>query len=179
MVSCGAALVWGRAGIGGSMARSIGLGAAARSRRRNGWTEVWAALKRRLCETLGFGLLLAALLLAAALFSYDPQDPSPDTAITLAPHNFLGGDGAVLADLLRQSLGFAAFVIPAVLVGWSLRLLLDRPLRQGVDAVAVAAPRGQDEQALDRPGPDGRGQVGLPTQDLVQARPRRQRPTTR
>ena len=34
-----------------------------------------------------------------------------------------------LRDLLRQGFGFAAFVIPVTLVGWSLRLLLDRPLR--------------------------------------------------
>jgi DNA segregation ATPase FtsK/SpoIIIE, S-DNA-T family len=97
-------------------------------RRLRGWSEVLAAARRRLCETLGFGLLLAALLLTAALASYHPEDPSFDTAIDAGPHNLLGGDGAVLADLLRQSLGLAAFVIPIVLVGWSLRLLLDRPL---------------------------------------------------
>jgi DNA segregation ATPase FtsK/SpoIIIE, S-DNA-T family len=74
-------------------------------------------------------LLLAALLLAAALFSYDPRDPSLDTAIDVGPHNLLGNNGAVLADLLRQSLGMAAFVVPAVLAGWSLRLLLGQPIR--------------------------------------------------
>src|SRR5215472_4302090 len=96
------------------------------TRRLRAWTEAWTALKRRLYEALGFGLLVAALLLAAALFSYDPQDPSFDTAIDVGPHNLLGSNGAVLADLLRQSLGLAAFVIPVVLIGWSLRLLLNR-----------------------------------------------------
>ncbi len=117
------------AGIGGGMARSIGLTAGRRARRGREWRENWAALKRRLSETLGFGALLAALLVAAALVSYTPQDPSLDTAIDAGAHNFLGRNGAVLADLLRQGFGFAAFVIPIVLVGWSLRLLLDRPLR--------------------------------------------------
>ena len=119
----------GPAGIGGSMARSTSFAVAMGSHRLRGWAEVLSAFKRRLYETIGFGLLLAALLLAAALFSYDPEDPSLDTAIDIGPHNFLGSDGAVLADLLRQCLGLAAFVIPVVLVGWSLRLLLDRPLR--------------------------------------------------
>ena len=87
-----------------------------------------AALKRRVFEALGFGLLLAALLVAAALLSYNPQDPSLDTSIDAAAHNFLGRDGAILADILHQSLGLAAFVIPIALFGWSVRLMLDRPL---------------------------------------------------
>ena len=117
------------AGIGGSMARSIGLTAGVGARRPHAWAGTWSALRRRLFEMLGFGLLLAALLTAAALISYDPRDPSLDTAVDIGPHNFLGHDGAVLADLLRQSLGIAAFTIPLVLLGWALRLLLDRPLQ--------------------------------------------------
>ncbi len=112
------------------MARSIGLATGAGERRLGGWAEALTALKRRLFETLGFGLLLAALVIAAALVSYSPQDPSLDTAIDSAAHNFLGHGGAVLADLLRQGLGLAAFVIPLVLFGWSLRLVLDRPLKR-------------------------------------------------
>jgi S-DNA-T family DNA segregation ATPase FtsK/SpoIIIE len=93
-----------------------------------GWAEALATLKRRLLESLGFALLLACFLLVLALLTYDPRDPSLNTAIDAAPHNFLGYSGAVLADLLRQSLGFAAFLIPMVLFGWSFRLLLNRPL---------------------------------------------------
>jgi S-DNA-T family DNA segregation ATPase FtsK/SpoIIIE len=66
---------------------------------------------------------------AAALISYDRQDPSFDTAVDRVAHNFLSHDGAIVADLLRQGLGLAAFVIPLVLFGWSLRLLLNRPLK--------------------------------------------------
>jgi len=111
------------------MARSIGYSARAVARRRRSWAEALAALKRRLLESLGFGLLLACFLLALALLTYDPRDPSLDTAVDAAPHNFLGHSGAVLADLLRQSLGLAAFLIPIVLLGWSFRLLLNRPLK--------------------------------------------------
>ena len=110
------------------MARSIGFGAAVGTRRQRLWTEFWAGLQRRVYETLGFGLLLGALLLLASLLTFDPHDPSLDTAVNAAVHNFLGPQGAVLADLLRQGFGCAAFALPLVLVGWSLRLLLDRPL---------------------------------------------------
>jgi DNA segregation ATPase FtsK/SpoIIIE, S-DNA-T family len=110
------------------MARSIAFSARGRTRRMRGWADALVTLRRRLFETLGFALLLACFLLVLALLTYDPRDPSLNTAIDAAPHNFLGYSGAVLADLLRQSLGFAAFLIPMVLFGWSFRLLLNRPL---------------------------------------------------
>ncbi len=111
------------------MARSIGMAAGARLRRSRAWSDTKAALKHRLFEAFGFCLLLAALLILAALLSYNPRDPSLNTAVDIPPHNFIGSNGAVIADLLRQAFGFAAFVIPVILVGWSLRLLLDRPLQ--------------------------------------------------
>ena len=111
------------------MAQSIVYSVRGRTRRMRGWADALVTLRRRLLETLGFALLLACFLLMLALLTYDPRDPSLNTAIDAAPHNFLGYSGAVLADLLRQSLGFAAFLIPAVLFGWCFRLLLNRPLK--------------------------------------------------
>jgi DNA segregation ATPase FtsK/SpoIIIE, S-DNA-T family len=108
--------------------RSAGYAAGGGIRGTRGWDAALAVAKRRLLETLGWALLLAALLLTAALLSYYPQDPSLDTAAAGPAHNFLGPAGAVLADLLRQGLGLAAFAIPLVLLGWSLRLMLNRPL---------------------------------------------------
>ena len=113
------------AGTGGSVARSAGLLASGVSRGARGWADALAAFKRRLSETVGFALLLAAALLAASLLSYDPRDPSLDTAVDGGTHNLLGQDGAMLADLLRQALGLAAYLIPLVLAGWSLRLMLN------------------------------------------------------
>src|ERR1700730_5578275 len=111
------------------MARSLGYSARGSARRRHGWVDALTALKRRLFESLGFALLLASFLLTLVLLTYDPRDPSLNTAVDTAPHNFLGQNGAVLADLLRQSFGLGAFLIPTVLLGWSLRLLLNRPLK--------------------------------------------------
>ncbi len=111
-----------------------------RGRRARGWGETLAAVKRRFCEALGFALLLAAVLVVAALLSYHPQDPSLDTAVAIGPRNFLGRDGAVLADLLRQGFGLAALLLPLVLLGWSLRLILGRPLRSLWLRVALLPP---------------------------------------
>src|SRR5262249_3875244 len=88
-----------------------------------------AIVKRRVFEALGFALLLGCLLLVLMLTTYNPRDSSLDTAVDASPSNFLGHQGAVVADLLWQSLGLACFVIPLLLLAWSFRLLLDRPLR--------------------------------------------------
>ena len=40
------------------------------------------------------------------------------------PRNFLGHDGALIADLLMQGIGVAAYLVPSALLGWAFRLLL-------------------------------------------------------
>ncbi len=95
----------------------------------NSWHELVAAFKRRLLEGLGSALVLLSFVVVVALLTYNPTDPSFNTAAETSTHNFLGHDGAILADLLVQSLGLAAFLLPAVLLGWAFRLLLQRPLR--------------------------------------------------
>jgi DNA segregation ATPase FtsK/SpoIIIE, S-DNA-T family len=95
----------------------------------SGFSPVLVTLKRRMLEGLGLALLLASLLLVAALLTYDPHDASVNTAVDAAPHNFVGHSGAVVADLLWQGLGLACFLIPILLLGWSFRMLLSRPLR--------------------------------------------------
>jgi DNA segregation ATPase FtsK/SpoIIIE, S-DNA-T family len=111
------------------MARSGHHSAGGNALHANGFGQALITLKRRLLEALGLALLLAALLLVAALVTYDPHDPSLNTAVDAAAHNFLGSNGAVLADLLWQSLGLACLLLPLPFVGWSFRLLLNRPLR--------------------------------------------------
>jgi DNA segregation ATPase FtsK/SpoIIIE, S-DNA-T family len=111
------------------MARTVSYWGSQRRSRVGGFADALAALKRRMFEAAGFALLLGCLLLVLTLLTYDPRDPSLNTAIDAAPHNFLGHSGAVAADLLFQSLGGAAFLIPVLLLAWSFRLLLDRPLQ--------------------------------------------------
>jgi S-DNA-T family DNA segregation ATPase FtsK/SpoIIIE len=67
---------------------------------------------------LGLGLALAALLVFLALATYQPSDPSWNTASSLTqPRNWMGLFGASLSDLLLQSLGITAFFLPLWLVG--------------------------------------------------------------
>jgi S-DNA-T family DNA segregation ATPase FtsK/SpoIIIE len=104
----------------GNLGRGLG-------HRINSWNELVAAFRRRLLEGLGSALVLLSFLVVVALATYHPGDPSLNTATSEAPANFLGRDGAFVADLLVQGLGLAAFLIPVVLLGWAFRLLLQRP----------------------------------------------------
>ena len=110
------------------MANSAGYWAGNRGRKRVGG-EALAILGRRCIEALGFALLLGCFLLVLMLTTYNPHDSSLDTAVDAPPSNFLGHQGAVLADLLWQGLGLACFLIPVLFLAWSFRLLLCRPLR--------------------------------------------------
>ena len=94
---------------------------------------------RRLFEGLGVALVLASLLLLLALLTYTPGDASLDTAVDAPPRNFLGRDGALVADILIQSVGLAAYLVPTVLFGWAFRLMLQRPIRRPVRGIAAAA----------------------------------------
>jgi DNA segregation ATPase FtsK/SpoIIIE, S-DNA-T family len=84
--------------------------------------------RRLLFEALGLVLLVATVLLALALISYNHADPSWDHAVDALPSNILGRPGATLADLLFQSFGLAAALLPLILLYWSVRLLLGRGL---------------------------------------------------
>jgi len=70
---------------------------------------------------LGLLLLLVSLLFFLALATYHPADPSLNTATAQAARNWIGLFGAWLSDLLLQSLGFTAFLLPLWLVatGWT------------------------------------------------------------
>ena len=80
------------------------------------------ALRQRLIELSGIGVFAAALLIAAALATYSPSDPSLNNATGSAVQNVLGLPGAVAADLVWQFFGLAGWAAPLVLVAWAWRL---------------------------------------------------------
>ena len=106
----------------------------------NSWNELVAAFHRRLLEAAGSVMVLASFLIAVALLTYNPADPSLDTAADGSVANFLGRDGALIADLLIQALGLAAFLIPVILLGWAFRLLLQRPFAGTLRRIALVVP---------------------------------------
>jgi len=70
----------------------------------------------------GLVLLAIVAVLLVAMASWSVDDPSFSYATDKHPANWLGFPGAVLADLLLQSLGLAALVlvVPPALWGWAM-----------------------------------------------------------
>jgi len=76
---------------------------------------------RRIREFIGVALFAAALIWIIALATHDPKDPVWFFSTSRGdPVNFVGRVGAFLAELSLQLFGYAAYVIPAVMVvmGW-------------------------------------------------------------
>ena len=76
---------------------------------------------RRLNEAGAVVFLYAGLFVLISLASYHPFDPSWNTVTELVkPANLTGRLGAVVSDWLLQSLGLAAYAIPALILmlGW-------------------------------------------------------------
>ena len=93
-------------------------------------TAFWKS--RLASEALGILLLLAGLLAALALVSFDPHDPNIFSwtagGEAAAPTNWIGGFGASLAAALYALFGLAAWGVTALLfvLGW--RRFWARPL---------------------------------------------------
>ena len=74
---------------------------------------------------LGLVVLLVSLLLFLSLATYRATDPSLNTStdptLPLIIHNWVGVFGSYLSDLLLQSLGLTAFLIPIWIgtIGWT------------------------------------------------------------
>ena len=97
-------------------------------RRRFASADLRALLGRRLMEFCGLLSALVALGLAAALLSYDPADPSMNTATNRPVSNLAGPAGAVLSDILLQGFGYAAALPVLALLAWAFRLVTQRGL---------------------------------------------------
>ena len=81
-------------------------------------------------EALGVLLLLAGVLAALSLYSYDPRDPnlfSLTTGEAESPTNWIGGFGASLSAALYAALGFAAWTVPVIVAFWGVRRFAARP----------------------------------------------------
>jgi len=110
-------------------------------RRDDGTSPMMAMLRRRLMEGAGALLIFASLLLLAALASFDPGDPSANSAGSSHVHNIVGPLGATAADLGFQWLGLASLLLPLVLLAWAFRLLLNRGIQQVSLRLALLLPQ--------------------------------------
>ncbi|NBN80269.1 DNA translocase FtsK [Microvirga tunisiensis] len=86
-------------------------------------------LRRNLVGLAGLCVIGLAAALAAALATWSVTDPSLNHATDGPVRNALGTPGAIIADMLMQSIGLATsvFLVPVVLWGW--RLIAGKPLR--------------------------------------------------
>ena len=91
------------------------------------------AIGNHTAELTGLVLACAGLALLIALGSYDPHDPSLNTASARATHNLVGPLGAIVADLLLQSFGVAAALPGFTMLVWAWRLVS----RRGMGSVAI------------------------------------------
>ena len=96
-----------------------------------------AFLRRRLTELAGMVLLAGAGFLVLALGSFDPADPSINTATSRAAANLAGVPGAYAADLILQLVGAAAVVPILALIAWGWRLVGHRGLTQPWSRLAL------------------------------------------
>ncbi|QJD17172.1 DNA translocase FtsK [Paracoccus sanguinis] len=85
-----------------------------------------AALERRGKEVVGAGLVVLAVVLGMILISWSQNDPGIGTATDQVAQNLLGRFGAYVASALVMIVGFGAWVLPLVALGWGLRLMLHR-----------------------------------------------------
>src|ERR1700683_896191 len=85
---------------------------------------------RRLNELIGFLLCVSAPLLFLALASYSALDPSLNSASVLTgsrvARNWVGVVGALFSDLILQTLGIGAFLLPVFFVILGLRWFRSR-----------------------------------------------------
>jgi DNA segregation ATPase FtsK/SpoIIIE, S-DNA-T family len=103
---------------------------AARSTTMESRTFASPALKaligQRSAEFGGFFLGMAGVALLIALLTYNPLDPSLDTATTRHATNMAGQGGAMLADLLLQGFGLAGVLPGIALLTWAWRVASHR-----------------------------------------------------
>ncbi len=94
-------------------------------------------MQRRAAELGGFGLGLLGLALLVALASYNPSDPSLNTATAQTATNLAGPVGASLADLLLQGFGVAGALPGLAMLAWAWRIASQRGLGSMAARLAV------------------------------------------
>ena len=121
-------------------------------------------LERRGKELIGIGLVLLALLFAAILGSYSPQDPGWMVATNEPAHNMLGRFGAAVASTLMIVTGKGTWGLPIVLFAWGIRFILHRGAERATNRVVfavIAIALASVFAATHVPGPDWPHSFGL------------------
>ena len=87
---------------------------------------------QRIGQLAALGVAFGALLLLVALGTYNPHDPSLNTATSRAATNLVGVPGATASDALLQYFGVAGVLPVLALLAWAYRMAGVRPVRLGL-----------------------------------------------
>ncbi len=96
--------------------------------RRFASPQMKAQMSQRLAEFGGLVLGLVGLAVLVALATYDPRDPSLNTATSRHVGNLAGPVGAVLADFLLQGFGVVGVLPGLAMLTWCWRIASSRGL---------------------------------------------------
>jgi S-DNA-T family DNA segregation ATPase FtsK/SpoIIIE len=80
-------------------------------------------------EMTAIALLAVGAMLALCLFFFHPNDPSLNASGQARTDNLIGPIGAYVSDLLLQTFGLAAYLLPLLLFAASVRRFQKKPLR--------------------------------------------------
>ena len=95
-------------------------------------------IERRGKELLGFGLIVAGLIVALMFGSYSPDDPSWMSAVDAPVQNWLGAFGAKLSAALFMIIGLGAWGFAALLAVWGARFVLHRGQERAMNRLIFA-----------------------------------------
>ncbi len=91
---------------------------------------------RRMAELSALGMAMTAIAVLVALATYNPRDPSLNTATSQAATNLAGPPGAYLADALLQGFGAACLLPSLAMLTWAWRIAIrrgiGRPIVRGI-----------------------------------------------
>jgi len=85
-------------------------------------------IAKRLTEIFGFLILSAGIFLFVSLVSYSPEDPNfifPESTVI---ENLMGSKGSFISDLLFQSFGLIAVLIPFTFFFTGIKIFLSKKI---------------------------------------------------
>ncbi len=92
-------------------------------------------LFKRLSELTGLILLSLSILLLASLISYSPEDPNFIFPENTEIRNLLGAKGSYASDMLYQSIGLTALLVPISLFFVSLSVIINKKILQIIESL--------------------------------------------
>lgn len=97
-------------------------------------------VKSRSLEVVGLALLALAAFLFLSFLTYDPSDSSLNVLSTLDhARNAFHEEGALVADLFLQYIGWASLAFPACFTLWALRAFSHRPINMPFKRLLMVA----------------------------------------